>query len=138
MAKYYSESWLKAQQYIVAVKKIKNFKFYPHFLPPPWPIGERTYETGPKRNLKTEYTRARYFCYAAEHVQSTRHEIPIYDMERTICDLVRNRKQFEIQDYQTALKTYVSRKDKDLNRLMKYAKLFHVDSKIREYMEVIL
>ena len=75
LAKYYSESWLKAQQYIVAVKKIKNFKFYPHFLPPPWPIGERTYETGPKRNLKTEYTRARYFCYAAEHVQSTRHDL---------------------------------------------------------------
>lgn len=71
-------------------------------------------------------------------INSFGHEIPIYDMERTICDLVRNRKQFEIQDYQTALKTYVSIKDKDLNRLMKYAKLFHVDSKIREYMEVIL
>jgi predicted transcriptional regulator of viral defense system len=66
------------------------------------------------------------------------HPIPMYNQERTICDLVRNRSRFEIQDYQTALKTYATRKDKDLNRLMKYAKLFHVDGIIREYMEVML
>ena len=66
------------------------------------------------------------------------HQIPMYDQERTICDLVRNRSRFEIQDYQTALKTYVARKDKDLNRLMKYAKQFHVDGIIRKYMEVML
>lgn len=66
------------------------------------------------------------------------HQIPMYDLERTICDLVRNRSKFEIQDYQTALKSYVAKKDKDLNRLMKYAKLFRVDGIIREYMEVML
>jgi hypothetical protein len=66
------------------------------------------------------------------------HQIPMYDQERTICDLVRNRSKFEIQDYQTALKTYVTKKDKDLNRLMKYAKIFHVERMIREYMEVML
>ena len=66
------------------------------------------------------------------------HEIPIYNRERTICDLVRSRSRFEIQDYQTALKTYIGGKDKDLNRLMEYAKLFHVDKKIRGYMEVML
>lgn len=66
------------------------------------------------------------------------HMIPLYDKERTICDLVRSRNWFEIQDFQTALKTYVSRKDKDLNKLMEYAKAFRVDRKIREYMEVML
>ena len=66
------------------------------------------------------------------------HEIPIYNRERTICDLVRSRSRFEIQDYQTALKTYIGGKGKDLNRLMEYAKLFHVDKKIRDYMEVML
>ena len=66
------------------------------------------------------------------------HQIPMYDMERTVCDLVRNRSCFEIQDYQTALKSYVARTDKDLNLLMKYAKLFRVDKIIREYMGVML
>ena len=65
------------------------------------------------------------------------HDIPLYNRERTICDLIRSRNRFEIQDFQTALKTYIMGKNKNLNRLMEYAKLFHVDKKIREYMEVL-
>ena len=66
------------------------------------------------------------------------HDIPLYNRERTICDLIRSRNRFEIQDFQTALKTYIMGKNKNLNRLMEYAKLFLVDKKIREYMEVLL
>lgn len=64
--------------------------------------------------------------------------IPMYDLERTICDLVRSRNSIEAQDFNSVLKTYVSRKDKNLNRLMKYAKLFRVDNVTRRYMEVLL
>ena len=66
------------------------------------------------------------------------HDIPLYNRERTICDLIRSKNRFEIQDFQTALKTYIMGKNKNLNRLMEYAKLLHVDKKIREYMEVLL
>ena len=66
------------------------------------------------------------------------HDIPLYNRERTICDLIRSKNRFEIQDFQTALKTFIMGKNKNLNRLMEYAKLFHVDKKIREYMEVLL
>lgn len=66
------------------------------------------------------------------------HKIPVYDLERTICDLMRSRRYFEIQDFQTAIKTYVKRPDKDLNKLMTYAPLFHVEKRIRQYMEVLL
>ena len=73
-----------------------------------------------------------------EIVNSYGHKVPMYDLERTICDLIRSKKWFEIQDYQTALRSYVGRKDKNLYKLMEYAKAFHVDKKIREYMEVML
>ena len=62
------------------------------------------------------------------------NEIPMYDLERTICDLVRSRSSIEVQDFNAVLKAYVGRKDKDLNKLMKYAKLFRVDKIIRNYM----
>ena len=66
------------------------------------------------------------------------HKIPVYDLERTICDLMRSRRYFEIQDFQTAIKTYVKRPDKDLNKLMTYSPLFRVEKRIRQYMEVLL
>ncbi|MDD5884977.1 MAG: abortive phage infection protein [Erysipelotrichaceae bacterium] len=66
------------------------------------------------------------------------NDVPLYDLERTICDIVRSRRNIEIQEFHTALKAYVQRKDKDLNKLMSYAQLFHVDKIIRQYMEVLL
>mgnify|MGYP000736064293 FL=1 len=66
------------------------------------------------------------------------HEIPIYDLERTICDLIRSRNNFEIQDFTMALKAYVKSKDKDLNQLMTYAKAFRIEKLVRQYLEVLL
>ena len=66
------------------------------------------------------------------------HEIPMYDLDRTICDLVRNRSNFEIQDFNTAIKSYSQRKDKNLNHLIAYAKAFRIEKIIRQYMEVLL
>ena len=66
------------------------------------------------------------------------HNVPVYDKERTICDVLRSRSQIEIQTFQDALKAYVRRKDKDLRTLMHYAKLFRVEKILRQYLGVLL
>lgn len=66
------------------------------------------------------------------------HSVPVYNMERTICDIIRNRNNTEVQTFQTALKQYTKRKDKDLRLLMQYATEFRVDKILRQYLEVLL
>ena len=66
------------------------------------------------------------------------HQVRVYDMERTICDIVRSRNGMEAQTFYDALKMYAGRKDKNLHNLMRYAKLFHVDKLVRQYMGVLL
>lgn len=66
------------------------------------------------------------------------HTVPVYNLERTICDLLRSRSQIEIQTLQTALKQYAVRKDKNLRTLMRYAKQFRVEKILRQYLEVLL
>ena len=68
------------------------------------------------------------------------HGKPIfaYDMERTICDLVRSKKRIDMQVFTDAIKRYARRKDKDPGRLMKYAAAFGIEDKVREYMEVLI
>ena len=66
------------------------------------------------------------------------HIVPAYDMERTICDLLRSRNSMEMQTFQGALKMYARRKDKNLRTLMRYAKLFRVEKLLRQYLEVLL
>lgn len=66
------------------------------------------------------------------------HAVPAYGMERTICDLLRSRSNIEIQVLQDALKKYTRRKDKNLRTLMQYAAMFHVEKRLRQYLEVLL
>lgn len=66
------------------------------------------------------------------------HLVPVYNMERTICDIIRNRNNTEVQAFQNALKQYMKRKDKDLRLLMQYAVKFRVDKILRQYLEVLL
>ena len=66
------------------------------------------------------------------------HTVPVYDMERTICDLLRSRSRIEVQTFQGALKAYARRKDKNLRALMQYAGMFKVEKILRQYLEVLL
>lgn len=66
------------------------------------------------------------------------HRVNVYDMERTICDILRSRNSMETRVFQDALKMYAKRRDKNLQNLMDYAKLFHVEKLMRQYMGVLL
>lgn len=65
-------------------------------------------------------------------------KIKVYDKERTICDIVKNKKNMDMEIFSKAIKNYIRSDDKKLNKLMKYAKELKIENKIREYMEVIL
>ena len=61
-----------------------------------------------------------------------------YDMERTICDILRYKETVDIQVFQYAMKEYMASDRKNLNHLMSYAKILHVDDAVRTYTEVML
>jgi predicted transcriptional regulator of viral defense system len=66
------------------------------------------------------------------------NSVATYNMERTICDCVRSRKQMDIAIVTDALKRYVKRVDKDLNLLMSFAERFKISNILRSYLEVLL
>ena len=66
------------------------------------------------------------------------NEVSVYDMERTICDIIRVRDKKDPQMFTYAIKEYAKSANKNLPRLMKYAKEFGVEAELRKYMEVLL
>lgn len=66
------------------------------------------------------------------------NSVTVYDMERTICDCFRSRNNLDIAVVTDALKRYVKRKDKNLNKLMQMAETFKVTKLLRGYLEVVL
>lgn len=66
------------------------------------------------------------------------NEVVIYNPERTICDMIRNRSSIDIQVVQDSLKRYVKRKDKNLHLLMEYSEKIRVKKILTNYLEVLL
>ena len=64
--------------------------------------------------------------------------VPVYNIEKTICDVVRNKDNMDYQVVTDALKLFSKRPVKNLTRLMQYAKLLRIESVIRTYFEVLL
>ena len=64
--------------------------------------------------------------------------IPVYDIERTICDIIIDREKIDKQIFTEALKRYFKSPNKNLRRLIKYSRLFKIEDEIRKYMEVLL
>lgn len=65
-------------------------------------------------------------------------EIILYDIERTICDLVKDQKNIDPQIFTSAIKKYFSGGNIRYRKLIKYAKALKVENKIRSYLEVMV
>ena len=61
-----------------------------------------------------------------------------YNKERCFCDFVKNRSKYEVQTYQTAVKSYMRRNDKDLSLLIGYADALKIRDEVMKYVEVLV
>jgi hypothetical protein len=61
-----------------------------------------------------------------------------YDLERTLCDLVRGQAVVDDQVVSPAMQAYVRRPDRDPVKLVDYARALGVEGKVRTYMKVLL
>jgi len=62
----------------------------------------------------------------------------VYDVERTLCDIVRGRNADDIQLVNQAMKAYAVSNKKDIAKLFDYAENLRVKPKILKYMEILL
>lgn len=66
------------------------------------------------------------------------HLVRTYNIERTLCDILRTRDASDVETIKQAMVAYAQMKDKNLHRLSEYSEIFNVKTKIRAYMEVLL
>lgn len=91
------------------------------------------------KNKEVHYANAEIIDMGiCEVPSSSGNMVRVYDRERCICDLIKDRKKYEIQLYQTAIKEYMSAKEKNLTRLMEYAVRLGVRDAVMMYVEVMV
>ncbi|NLC97426.1 MAG: hypothetical protein GX675_07680 [Erysipelotrichaceae bacterium] len=66
------------------------------------------------------------------------NKITVTNKERTLCDILLKRRQIDVRIINVVFKYYLNSLDKDLNILVRYAKIFKVERLVRNYIEVLL
>lgn len=64
--------------------------------------------------------------------------VKAYSVERTLCEIATVKAAADIQTITYAIRTYVASKTRNIPKLLELAKTFHVEKKIRTYLEVLL
>ena len=65
------------------------------------------------------------------------YSVRVYDPERCICDMIRDKDNVDKQIYIQAIQEYFRSKCNP-RKVIKYAKEFNIESKVRNYMEILL
>ncbi len=63
--------------------------------------------------------------------------VQVYDIERTICDIILDRKKIDKQIYIYGLTRYFKKADKNLRKLIKYSRKFSIEDEIRRYVYLL-
>ena len=107
--------------------RVNNDFLEPHYIKPELhSLGETTLKLEDGTNITSNIV-----------ILTTGTNIKIYDLERTICDIIRDRNKIDPQIFNTAMKEYFKSNKRNLNLLYKYAKKLKIDKILKKYMEVL-
>ena len=88
--------------------------------------------------LKIYYFTDERFSVGAEIIEVGNTKFRIYDIEKTVADIVFYREKTGVEETKEVLSNYLHRKDRNLNKLIRYAEMLKCEDTINKYLEVLI
>ena len=88
--------------------------------------------------FKIYYFTDERFSVGAEIIEVGKNKFRIYDIEKTVVDIVFYREKMGIEETKEVLSNYLHRKDRNLNKLIRYAEMLKCEDTINKYLEVLV
>lgn len=120
-ASYYNLTTYRPESVDVAIQRKSKISTIPD-----WPV------------LSVYYYADDRFEMGVETVKKGKNQFKIYDVEKTVVDIVFFREKVEIEEMKEILVNYLRRKDRNLNRLLRYAELLKCGDVMKTYLEVLV
>lgn len=92
-----------------------------------------------KNNIIFKYCNKKYHNIGKITIKNIfGREITVYDKERTILDLIKDKDRIDAEVFSESIKAYFNSKDKNLLKLTKYAIRMNMEKNIKIYTELLL
>lgn len=117
---YYELTTYVPHEYHVAIEKKSKIKL-PDYPP-----------------IKLYYWDNSIFKVGVNHAIFDNIKIEIYDIEKSVCDAVKFRNKIGKDILNEILTNYLKRQDKNIDKLIKYAKKLRVETILKNYLDVLI
>ena len=88
-----------------------------------------------RKGVKVYYVKPEWYTLGLIEIPSFGgHLVHAYDLERTICDVIRRSEMMDVSAFNYAVREYTKRRDKNYAKLIRYAAALRVEKKLREKM----
>ena len=84
--------------------------------------------------IKAYYWSDKFYNHEIKEIDG----LKIYSLEKSVCDAVKFRNKIGVNVMSDIIKSYIKRKDKNLDMLLKVAGKMKMENLLREYLEMIL
>ena len=84
------------------------------------------------------YWEQKYYEMGVVEADVAGHKLRIYDIERSVCDVVRFRNKVGIDVMTEVLRAYLSRKDRNIAKLTDYAGKMRIGTIMAQYLNVMV
>lgn len=84
------------------------------------------------------YWKREYYEMGTTTQEISGYTVQIYDLEKSVCDAIKYRTKVGMEATSEILKTYLKRKDRNLTKLIGYAKDLRIEKILKTYLEIQL
>ncbi len=115
--------------------ELSTFVPVEHHIAIPWKSKVRLPDYPP---VKLYYWQEPQFTVGLTHLLSNEEEVPIYDKEKTVCDFLKFRNKVGMDATKEVLKSYLNLKERNIQKVMVYARKLKIYSTAKQYLEVLI
>lgn len=83
------------------------------------------------------YTTSKFYDVGLRIIDQNGRKLKIYDLERTVCDMIRHRSKYDLALVREILENYLKRSDCDIDKLIAYSKELRVYNVLIQYLEIL-
>lgn len=83
------------------------------------------------------YTTSKFYDIGLKVIDQEGRKIKIYDVERTVCDMIKHRSKYDLQVVREVVENYLERDDCDIEKLIAYSRELRVYNVLMQYLEIL-
>lgn len=88
--------------------------------------------------IKLFYFEGNRYGFAVKRITEGENDFNIYEVEKTVCDLLIYRNKFGIEETVEVLKNYLKSRNRDIDKLIRYSERLKCYNLLSKYLEALL